>query len=76
MNTHQNKNRKPSETRSFGGKIKDFDSKKEQRREQKHLKAHLKGHDQFQDGFIIEVNPITNLKQKVPNFIKVKTKTF
>ena len=37
--------------RSFGGKIKDFESKGEQEFEKRHLKAYLKGDKNFRCGF-------------------------
>ncbi len=37
--------------RSFGGKIKDFESKEEQEFEKRHLKAYLKGNKSFRCGF-------------------------
>lgn len=39
------------ETRSFGGKTKDFDSKEERNREKNHLRAYLAGRKYYFFGF-------------------------
>lgn len=58
--------------RKFLGKIKDFESKKEEIHEKKHLKAYLKGHDQFQNGFKDGIDIYTRYPKRVPNYFQVK----
>ena len=58
---------RPKWDRQFLGKVKDFDSKEEQKFENKHLKAYLKGHEQFAFGTEIINN------REVPKFYEVKS---
>lgn len=53
------------QTRSFGGKIKDFESPAEKAFENKHLRAYLKGWQQFRHGFDERHNPIWHLVKEL-----------
>ena len=58
--------------RKFLGKVKDFDSKEEQKQETAHLKAYIKGKTHYKWGYKEIKNPYTQMIEIVPNLIPVK----